>query len=153
MPPFPEHSSTSEFADVVKVKTVLNSRKAALKLQGQYTYDDLKTIGPLHCAWEIRQAATGLAVHGHLMGALALECSRCLAPFQVPVDVQLDEQYVLARYVDESDREKELQAEDFFEVIDEEGELDLKDLAHQFLVLESTEQTTCGQPECSFKET
>lgn len=146
--PEPSPENTAPSAETLAVKTFLNSRTPVLRLQGRYTFDDVTTAESISCTWEIRQEAVGLSVRGHVRGVVTLECARCLEPFDVPVDVALDERYVLNRYVEATEREKELQAEDFFEVVDEEGELDLKDLAHQFLILETTGQTTCGRPEC-----
>lgn len=148
----PRSESSPESAmpstDTLGVKAFLNSRTPVLKLHGSYTFDDLKTVEPVSCDWEVRQEVAGLSVRGHLSGVVTLECARCLEPFDIPVEVDLDERYVLDRYVETTERERELQAEDFYEVVEEEGELDLKDLAHQFLVMETAELTTCGRPDC-----
>jgi len=134
----------------VKVSDVVRNPKAFSNLQGSYTFEDLKTEGPLACEWSIQPETTGLNIRGHLKGTMELECVRCLEPFPVPVNVELDEHYVFDRYVDTSEKEKELQSEDFYEVVNEEGHLDLKDLAHQFLILEAENQPACGRSECRF---
>lgn len=147
----PEPSSNEDVSpstELLAIKTFVNSRTPVLHLQGRYLFDDLKTSQPVVCDWKIRQEAAGLSVFGHISGVIQLECARCLEPFDVSVDLELDERYVLDRYVDTTERERELQADDFYEVVDEEGELDLKDLAHQFLIMELAEQSTCGRPEC-----
>lgn len=146
----PKRTGSLISVDVLDVKKFLNHREALLKLEGQYTYEDLKTPEPVKCAWEIRQEVVGLSVKAHLTGLVEQECARCLEPFEVSVDAKIDERYVLNRYIDTSERERELQAEDFYESVDEEGTLDLKDLAHQFLIIETAQQPTCGRAECSF---
>lgn len=155
MQPLPEPSSREggSSVELLAIKTFINSRTSVLRLQGQYTFEDLKTVEPVACSWEIRQEAAGLSVRGQIKATVTLECARCLEPFDVPVIVELDELYVLNRYVDTTERERELQADDFYEVVDEEGELDLKDLAHQFLVMELSEQSSCGRPECRIVNT
>ncbi|HEY9746845.1 MAG TPA: YceD family protein [Oculatellaceae cyanobacterium] len=152
MQPHPEplpHETFVDAAGILRIKPFLNSRTSVLRLEDQYVYEDLKTDGPVICEWEIRQETAGLRVHGHVSGTVMLECARCLEEFPVPVAVALDERYVLERYVDTTERERELQAEDFFETIREDGELDLQDLAHQFLILETAEHSVCGRAECS----
>lgn len=134
----------------VKVNDVVRNPKAFANIPGSYTFEDLKTLGPLACDWSIQPEATGLHIRGKLKGTMELECVRCLEPYSVPVDVELNEQYVFERYVDTSEKEKELQSEDFYEVVNEEGHLDLKDLAHQFLILEAENQPACGRAECRF---
>jgi uncharacterized metal-binding protein YceD (DUF177 family) len=81
---------------------------------------------------------------------MLLECARCLELFPVPVSLELNEHYVFDRFVDPYEKEKELSAEDFYEVVSEEGDLDLSDLAHQFLILEVEEHSLCGRMECHF---
>lgn len=134
----------------VKVADVVRNPKAFSKIQGHYTYDDLKTQGPIDCDWSVQPEATGLSIYGKIQGTMELECVRCLEPYPVPVDMEIDERYVFDKYVDSYEKEKELQSEDFYEVVNEEGYLDLKDLAHQFLILEAENQPACGREECRF---
>ncbi len=144
-------ASQERSSDVLKVSDVAQGR-LALRFKGQYTFDDLQTADDVECDWQVQPETAGLSVRGDLRGTLQLECARCLAVFPVPVAMTINERYVFNHYVDPYGREKELQVEDFFEVVDEEGELDLKDLAHQFLILESANQSTCGRPECHVLE-
>lgn len=134
--------------DVIKVRDLASQGKR-MRLQGEYRFDTLKTEGAVVGDWEIQPETAGLNVKGHMQGVVLIECARCLNDFPMSVDLEIDEHYVFDRYTDPHEREKELHTADFFEVIDEEGELDLKDLAHQFLVLESANQSTCGRPECT----
>ena len=85
-----------------------------------------------------------------MQGCLVLECARCLEPYPVPVDLRIDERFVYEDSLASREKERELQSDDFYETLDEAGELDLKDLAHQFLILESLNHPNCQRPECRF---
>lgn len=137
--------------DLLKVSDLKN-RGVPLHFQGHYTFDDIATEGPMICDWKIGPETAGFSIHGDIKGVMSLECARCLAPYPVPVALEIDEQYVYDSYVDPYEREKELSPEDFFEVVSEAGELDLKDLVHQFLILESANHSACGQVECGFAQ-
>ncbi len=136
--------------EIVKIGDLRRNRNAPTHYEGIYRYEDLKTIGPVVCDWSLALEAAGFVVHGNLQANVELECVRCLAPVVIPVALQIDERFVFDSFVDRSEKEKELLSDDFYEVVDEEGELDLKDLAHQWLLLESENHPLCGRAECQF---
>lgn len=144
-----ETSTPQQSVDTVKVSDIRSSQTIG-RFAGRYRFEDLKTEGEVAANWEIRPETAGFSVRGDVHGVLDLECARCLGAYTVPVDVQINERYVYDSYVDPYGREKELQAEDFFEVAEEAGALDLKDLAYQFLMLESENHAVCGRAECGF---
>ena len=141
--------------DTLKVMDVLHARTSpnqeGLRFEGHYRFDDLQTEGDAICAWRIRPEGVGLSIKGHLTARVEMECVRCLARYTVPMDLEIDEKYVFDDYIDHSERERELTSEDFFEVIDQQGELDLKDLVHQLLILESASHETCGGEHCHYQ--
>lgn len=141
--PSPDQSN-----DTVKVIDVVRNPKGVTRFEGHYTFEDLKTEGNVSCQWQLQPETAGLSVHGKLQALLKLECGRCLETFQLPLSLNIEERYVFNSFFDPAEKEKELHAEDFFEVVEEEGQLDLKDLVHQFLLLECENSYLCGQPEC-----
>ena len=150
MEPSPEALQPEMVGERLKVGEIRRSRNVPLRFTGQYFFDDLKTEGPAVCDWDIQLEATGFVVYGKLVANVVQECARCLEPFTTPVSVNIEEHYVFQHFVDYQEREKELLSEDFYEVVSEDGELDLKDLAHQWLVLESENHPACGRAECRF---
>lgn len=150
MDPSHDRSGTEVAGKCVKISDVVRNPNLITRQHGDYTYEDLKTSGPVSCDWQLKPETAGLSVHGTVRGTMLLECARCLEPFPVPVSLELDERYVFDRFVDPYEKEKELSAEDFYEVVSEEGELDLSDLAHQFLILEAEDHSLCERMECSF---
>jgi uncharacterized metal-binding protein YceD (DUF177 family) len=145
-----ETSQPEQTGEFLNISDLMHNRNAVTRFPGAYVYDDLKTEGPVRCDWDFSPEIAGFHVHGQLDAILKLECMRCLEPYQVPVSLEIEERYVFEHYVDRSEKEKELLSEDFYEVVKEDGELDLKDLAHQWLVLESENHPLCGRAECRF---
>lgn len=145
-----ETSPSPSTGERVKISEIMHNRNAVTRFPGAYHYEDIKTEGPVACHWSLSPEVAGFSVHGDLSATVVLECMRCLEPYQVPVNLEIDERYVLDSYVDRSEKEKELQSEDFYEVVKEDSELDLKDLAHQWLVMESENHPLCGREECRF---
>lgn len=134
----------------VQVYDVTRTKNPVARLTGNYSFEDLNIPNGIQCDWRFQPEATGLSVYGHLSGLLEVECARCLEPFSVPMNLRLEERFVFESMTETPDRERELQADDFYETLDDEGALDLKDLAHQFLILESVNHTVCQRPQCEF---
>lgn len=150
MEPSPDAPANVQSFERVKVLDVSRQKHPVTDLQGQYHFADIKTDGSVQCHWRFHKEHVGLTVSGEIKGSLILECARCLEPYQVPFDLQVDERFVFEESLTSKDKERELQSDDFYEVLDEEGELDLKDLAQQFLILESLNHPNCERPECRF---
>jgi uncharacterized metal-binding protein YceD (DUF177 family) len=66
----------------------------------------------------------------------------------IPLDVTVNERYVLESLTQPNNREAELSEEDFYEVIPDDGALDLRDLARQLILLETVSPQTCGREDC-----
>ena len=82
----------------------------------------------------VRLGAEAFAVSGRVRARLTVECSRCVEPFDVPVDAGFDLRYVaLAENVGEGERE--VGEEDLTTAYYREGMLDLIDLVREQFVL------------------
>ncbi len=140
-------------ADLLKVQDIMGGRLESFKLTRHYGgYADFPLGGQLDCIWLIDRETAGFAVKGSVKGTMQLECARCLESYALPLSLPVDEHYVLASYV-QDEREKELQPEDYYETIGEHDSLDLRDLAHQLLVLEAEDHPTCTRPTCTLPGT
>lgn len=132
------------------ISDLMRNRNALTRFPGVYRFDDIKTQGSVYCDWNFVIEAAGFLVQGELKTTLDQECVRCLEPCIEPLTLHIEERFVLDSFVDRSEKEKELLSEDFYEVVKEDGELDLKDLAHQWLMLQSENNPLCGRAECHF---
>lgn len=55
--------------------------------------DDLQLMQPLHGHIRLHHVGDGVLVTGQLETTLQMECSRCLSPIDVPVSVELEEEF------------------------------------------------------------
>ncbi len=144
--------------ETLNIREFLNQTETVRVAEGVYVFGgDSETSeinATLDYAWKIAKAAVGLQVRGHLEGKLNLTCDWCHQPFSRPIALVVEETYVIAAYANVlppdnvSGKEKELQATDFYEVVDENDDLDLKDLANQYLVIDCSGPNRCGDPDC-----
>jgi uncharacterized protein len=58
--------------------------------------EDFRITSPVHLTAEITKNGAKFLLHGRLTATLELACSRCLEPFEVPVDAVLDLTFVPA---------------------------------------------------------
>jgi hypothetical protein len=148
-----ETPASAHETDLLPITSVTRGREPMHRFTGYYDqFEDIPVESPLACEWIAQPETTGVNLQGHLSGVLVLDCPRCLEPCPVPVTIDIDEHFVFSSFVESYDKERELQAEDYFEVVGEEDTLDLKDLVHQFLVIEMQSRGTCGRPGCRFPE-
>ncbi len=146
------HEAIPPEASVERLKVIEATRgkNPVSRLAGHYHFDTLKTEEGVSCKWRLQPEPVGLSVHGQVRGVLVLECARCLEPYTLPLELVVDERYVFQASLEQPDKERELHADDFYETLDEDGELDLKDLAYQVLLLELENHPNCERPECRF---
>lgn len=141
----------------LNVREFLNQPDNVRIAEGRYAFEgDINA--DLEYAWKIAKAAVGLQIRGHLEGKLHLTCDWCHQPFDKPVAMVVEETYVIEAYANYrisdsvSGKEKELQPDDFYEVIEEDADIDLKDLANQYLVIESSGEQHCQRESCQREE-
>ena len=151
----PFHAEFFLHPDVMSVKAFVNSHTVQIHHHGDYAFpdtahesEDVHTRGPASCDWVIRQASTGFSVFGQMHGTLIMECVRCLSSFDISIAVAVDEDFVLEQYVDNLEKERQLQSDDFFEMLPLNGTLDFKDLAYQLLLIEADQHPYCNRDDC-----
>lgn len=97
--------------------------------------------------------AGGVKMTGALETVLELNCDVCLVPFNLPLEIDIDEQFVYSRSgnTHESEdtqtytKEKELNPEDFYEVLPDDKSLDVTDIVYQAVVLSLPAFAHCGE--------
>ncbi|MGO8669878.1 MAG: YceD family protein [Capsulimonadaceae bacterium] len=58
-----------------------------------YTDDDVEYVAPLGARLAITNTGSMLLVRGPFHSVIGLECSRCLVPVRVPIDVDIEEEF------------------------------------------------------------
>jgi uncharacterized protein len=87
-------------------------------------------VGPVELAFDIHKDKNRFRLVGTLKSTLELQCSRCLEPYRMPVDIEFDQ-----RYLPQSEATPELEAEVPDEDLEtsyyRDEEIDLNDLVRE----------------------
>jgi len=92
----------------------------------------------------VQASGGGVIVTGHVQTLLKLNCHVCLRPFFLSLNVDINEQLSARADEDSSPRERELNKDDFYEVIPADGILDISDIVYQAVTLASPVFCRCG---------
>jgi uncharacterized protein len=97
--------------------------------------DEYRVAAPVVLVMDVQKSAgNSFAVTGRVRTRLELECSRCVEPFEVPVDAEFDLRYV-PHTQNEGEGEREIGEDDLTTAYYREGVLDLADLLREQFML------------------
>ncbi|MDH7485958.1 MAG: DUF177 domain-containing protein [Anaerolineae bacterium] len=109
--------------------------------------EEISPLGPLTGHVRFLRTDAGILVQGRVQAKVSLQCSRCLAPLVVPLEVELEEEYrprvPLGSVGKRSDED-----EDPALFIDEHQILDLGEVVRQELLLALPIHPLC-RPDCA----
>lgn len=86
-------------------------------------------------------------IKGNIKAELLLQCDRCLENFIHNVDLNINEDFMNEKLADTYQKEQELSKNDFVEILDENNEIDIKDLVYQSILLDIPNKRLCNE-EC-----
>lgn len=122
-----------------------------LDLSFKETLPDLEAVKPVMGDLTVNASASVVRLSGCVKTLLKLHCHTCLRPYFQAITVDIDEKFVqpahLDEYNDREQRERELQRDDFFEVLPQDGVLDITDVVYQAVTLATPTYCHCGS-EC-----
>ncbi len=107
----------------------------------------LEAVKPVVGDLLISADASGARMTGRIQTLLKLTCHTCLNPFFQPLKIELDERFIYEDYLNEEKREardKELQTDDFNELISSDGVIDISETVYQSVVLATPIYCSCG---------
>lgn len=105
-----------------------------------------KASGPLRGSARLTRTQTGILAHVQFSGAFSLDCARCLEPFEWPVEVDFQEEFLPS--ISLATGAPLPTSEDDALRIDERHVLDLKEIARQYLTIAIPIQPVC-RPDCA----
>lgn len=133
---------------VAELKALPHNR---LDISFKENLSGLEAVKPVVGELTITLGASGVRLVGCVKTLLKLSCDSCLRPYFQAISVDLDEKFVHASHLDEynerEQKERELQRDDFFEVLPEDGALDIGDVVYQAVTLATPTYRHCGS-EC-----
>lgn len=105
-----------------------------------------RASSPLRGNARLFRTQTGVLAHVHVGGVFALDCARCLEPFDWPVEIDFDEEFLPS--ISLSTGAPVPTSEDDALRIDERHVLDLSEIARQYLTTAIPLQPVC-RPDCA----
>jgi uncharacterized protein len=108
--------------------------------------NDVPPIGPVRGSARFMRTQDSILVRGHLSTTVELECSRCLEPFAMPVEIAFEEEF--RPTVNITTGVPLEPAEDEALRIDEHHILDLTEIVRQYLLTELPLKPVC-RPDCA----
>jgi uncharacterized protein len=106
--------------------------------------DDYRVVAPVHLVMDIHKDRDTYRVTGRVETRLALECGRCLDPFEVPVDSTFELRYVPAA-TNEGEEEREVEEDDLTTAFYQDEQLDLGELMHEQFMLALPMKPLCSE--------
>ena len=109
--------------------------------------DEYRVAGPVEVSLDVQKLGDeAFSVAGRVKTRLEMDCSRCLEPFEVPVDATFDLRYV-PQGANTGEGEVEVGEDDLTTAFYRDGMLDLIDLLREQFVLTLPMKPLCT-PEC-----
>jgi uncharacterized protein len=87
-------------------------------------------VAPVHLVAEIHKDHARFRVSGEVAGELAVECSRCLAPYRIPVQMRFDHRY-LPQAESSTEGDREVEKDDFEISYYQDDQIDLAELIRE----------------------
>lgn len=106
---------------------------------------EVSTVGKLH----LYRKSTGFLLKGTIDYSITLPCDYCGEPILKTLTLAVNERFVLDRYM-EGDliKEREISEDDFFEVLESKGQLNLLEILRQLLITEFRPPYLCEREVC-----
>lgn len=106
---------------------------------------DYRVAGPVELSLDVQKLnGDAFGVSGRATTRLAVECSRCVEPFEVPVDLSFNLRYV-PQAENTGEGEREIEEDDLATAYYREGLLDLVDLLREQFVLALPMKPLCRE--------
>lgn len=138
--------------ETVYLKDLLRTGQTDVVLSEAYAYDDLPVVGVASTDLRLSVNNTGMTAKGRYEATVEEPCDRCFEPYQRILSGRIDERFVYESLTDPSGGERELQPEDFYDVIGDDGVVDIKDLIRQYIVLGLSTDRVCNSDGCNLPE-
>ena len=107
--------------------------------------DQYRVAAPVELSMDVQKLGDeAFSVSGRVTTRLAVECSRCVEPFEVPVDAAFDLRYV-PQAVNTGEGEREIGEDDLATAYYRDGLLDVTDLLREQFVLALPMKPLCRE--------
>jgi uncharacterized protein len=108
-----------------------------------YPEDNLNLTKPVSINIHLVNTGTSVLVKGKIETEAELECSRCLKAFNLPLSVEIEEEFSKKGPEHRRAEEVELKGEDFVYPIEKDNSINLSEVIRQNLLLAMPMKTLC----------
>jgi uncharacterized protein len=139
----------------IDVSDLLKSLGSVLKVDEEEKIslndDDIALTAPVRAKLKLVNTGTSVLVSGSLKTTARLDCSRCLKKFDMPVDINIEEEYVKSLENSSCDSENEefdeveLKDKDMVFEIDENNIIDLDEAIRQNILVSFPIKVLCSK--------
>lgn len=106
--------------------------------------DGLSLVKPLKIQAHLVNTGASVLVSGQAKTVAELECSRCLNNYQIPINIEFEEEFSHEPLSHHGKGEIELHSEDFVSPIGDDNMIDLTELIRQDMLLSLPIKTLCS---------
>lgn len=123
--------------------------EAALEESEKISYpeDNLNLTKPVNIKIHLVNTGDSVLLKGKIEAEAELECSRCLKAFNLPLSLEIEEEFAKKAPEHRRAEELELKEEDFVYPIEKDNSIDLSEVIRQNLLLALPMKALC-QPDC-----
>jgi uncharacterized protein len=129
------------------LRKVGNEADVKLTEEISYPEDNLILTKPAAINLHLVNTGTSVLVKGRVETEVGLICSRCLKNFNLPISINIQEEFSKDPQACKEGGEAELKEEDFVYPIEKDNSLDFTEVLRQNLLLALPIKTLC-RPEC-----
>jgi uncharacterized metal-binding protein YceD (DUF177 family) len=135
--------------EVLPVQEVVNSPHGTVSFSAEYTYEDLPLLSPVNVTVHAKLGAMGIHLKGTIQADLEEPCDRCLELYHRFCKQSFEELFVFDTLLEAPKRgEFELHSDDFYDTVDPEAEIDVRDLISQHLIIFLSHDRICNTQAC-----
>lgn len=80
--------------NIVDIRKMMQGARQDVVYDGPLALSDLQLDGPAHVELRLTNAMSRILVRGELSGKLIVECARCAEPFALPLQAEVDEEFL-----------------------------------------------------------
>jgi uncharacterized protein len=108
------------------------------------TGDDFHAISPINLTVDVRKDGQKIRLAGRVVGAVEIECSRCLEPFTISVDAKVDTLF-LPSSANTGEAEQQVEEDDLGVAYYKDDQIDLGEVIREQLYLAMPMKPLCRE--------
>ncbi len=127
----------------VTVEEINKSPEKKLEINFSDYIENIELKDRVHANLTACASGLDLNISGNIKAGVVLQCARCLENYVHDLDINVSEDFVNDSVVPDNQKDYELTKREFVEELDENKEVDIKDLIYQSIILDLPNKNLC----------